>query len=65
MLKDRPSTWFTLTLALFHQGRGELVTISKLIRVYFHPHPSPLPSRERGILSHRHAIPKKDFEIVS
>ena len=33
----------TLTLVLSHQGRGDMVGV-----VLFHPHLSPLPSRERG-----------------
>ena len=42
----------TLTLALSHQGRGDL---------RFHPHPDPLPSRERGFNPHPSPLPSAEF----
>jgi hypothetical protein len=37
---------FTLTPALSHQGRGKIL-YNDLGFFRFHPHPCPLPSRER------------------
>ncbi|MES9878906.1 MAG: hypothetical protein ABW117_17545, partial [Candidatus Sedimenticola sp. 1PA] len=50
---------FTLTLALSLEGRGKWYLDSGIRRddgLFIHPHPSPLPRRERGVVSgFRHA----------